>query len=97
MLAAVADGCVRCWTRHGADLTGAVGDIVGELHELVFGRDDHALTFVVFGAPRLAGEELTGRPWYERRAALEQILTPAAAASSSPRPSRPMKQCIANC
>ena len=107
MLAEVDDGRARCWSRHGTDLTGAIGDVVGELRELVpdgglvdgefvalgraangdigqdfdrigptvFGCHDHALTFVVFGAPRVAGEELAARPWHERREALEQILT----------------------
>ena len=35
MVADVDGGCVRCWSRHGTDQTGAVGDVVGELRELV--------------------------------------------------------------
>ena len=93
MLAHIAGSNVRCWSRHGTDLTAAVGDVVSELRQLVpdgtlvdgelvalgraangdvgqdfdriaptvFGRHHHTLTFVVFDAPRLAGEELTGR------------------------------------
>jgi ATP-dependent DNA ligase len=108
MLAHVDGSYVRCWSRHGTDLTAAVGDVVSELCQLVpdgtlvdgelvalgraangdvgqdfdrigptvFGRHHHTLTFVVFDAPRVAGEELAARPWHERRAALEQILTP---------------------
>ncbi len=35
MLAAVDDGHVRCWTRHGTELTCAVGDVLVELGELL--------------------------------------------------------------
>lgn len=103
MIAAVVGGRVRCWSRHGTDLTGRVGGVLGELlpdgtlvdgelvalgsapggevgqdfdrlGQKVFGRHDHALTFVVFAALQVAGEQLTERRWHERRAALEEIL-----------------------
>ena len=35
MVAAVIDGRVRCWSRHGTDLTGRVGGVLGELRELL--------------------------------------------------------------
>ncbi|MDP8908329.1 MAG: ATP-dependent DNA ligase, partial [Chloroflexota bacterium] len=35
MLAAVDDGSLRCWSRHSTDLTCAVGDVLGELAELL--------------------------------------------------------------
>lgn len=53
------------------------------LGETVFGRRNHALAFVVFDAPRVAGEQLGERPWHERRAALEEILAPGARAHIS--------------
>ncbi len=107
MLAMVDGGRARCWSRHGTELTGGVGDVIADLRELlpeatlvdgelvalaragdgqvgqdfnrlgqtVFGRHNDALTFVVFDALRVAGEQLAERPWHERRAALEEILT----------------------
>ena len=57
----------------GAD--GRVGQDFGRLAPAVFARCAYPLAFVVFDAPRWAGEDLTSRPWHERRAALEAALT----------------------
>ena len=35
MVAAVVGGQARCWSRHGTDLTGRVGGVLGELRELL--------------------------------------------------------------
>ncbi len=35
MVAAVDGGRARCWSRHGTELMGAVGDVVAELRELL--------------------------------------------------------------
>jgi bifunctional non-homologous end joining protein LigD len=56
---------------------GNVGQDFGRLSRVLFGRSDQRLSLVVFDAPQLAGESLAGRPWHERRSALEAAL-PAA-------------------
>ena len=108
MLAALDGGKMRCWSRHGTQMTSGVGDVLAELRDLVpdktvldgelvvlaraangdvgqdfnkvgrtvFGRQSHALTFVVFDAPQVAGQKLAVRPWHERRAALEDLFAP---------------------
>ncbi|MDP8909340.1 MAG: hypothetical protein M3N47_09555 [Chloroflexota bacterium] len=35
MVAAVDGGRVRCWSRHGTGLTGVLGDVLGDLAELL--------------------------------------------------------------
>jgi bifunctional non-homologous end joining protein LigD len=55
---------------------GRVGQDFARLAPAVFAGRPYPLSLVVFDAPRWAGESLTGRPWRERRAALEGALLP---------------------
>jgi bifunctional non-homologous end joining protein LigD len=53
---------------------GEPGQDFNRLSRTIFGRANHGLCFVVFDALQLAGKPLTGRPWHERRSALEAAL-----------------------
>jgi bifunctional non-homologous end joining protein LigD len=55
---------------------GDVGQDFNKVGRTVFGRQSHALTFVVFDTLQVAGQDLTRRPWHERRSALEDLLAP---------------------
>ena len=61
---------------------GEPGQDFDRLWGTVFGRADDRLSLVVFDAPLLASEDLAGRPWHERRSALE-VAVPAAGDSVS--------------
>lgn len=63
----------------GAD--GRPGQDFNQLSGAVFGRHPTPLCFVIFDAPHLAGEQLTARPWHERRAALEATVNLSRAVS----------------
>jgi ATP-dependent DNA ligase len=53
---------------------GEPGQDFDRLSRTIFGPADHDVCLVVFDALQLAGEQLTGRPWHERRRALEAVL-----------------------
>jgi bifunctional non-homologous end joining protein LigD len=53
---------------------GEPGQDFNRLSRTIFGRAEHDVCLVVFDAMQLAGEQLTERPWHERRSALEAAL-----------------------
>ena len=60
---------------------GEPGQDFDRLSRTIFGRGEDRLWLVVFDATRLGGEPLAGRPWHERRRALEVTLPTVAGAS----------------
>jgi bifunctional non-homologous end joining protein LigD len=61
---------------------GEPGQDFNRLARTIFGRARNDLWLVIFDAPELAGDQLAGRPWHERRSALEAAL-PASGATVS--------------
>ena len=59
---------------------GEPGQDFNRLWGTVFGRAEDRLSLVVFDALVLAGEQLAGRPWHERRNALEAAVPAAGGA-----------------